>query len=153
VISDVPGGKPIPVPDTTPTGPTELVVTTEGLLEVHVPLPKDELSVLLVFWQNEVIPLINGAGAAVIFVVVLPHRFAAVITVVPPAAEPEWVTTPVTGFTVATPPLLLVQVPVGNPLLLSVVARPKHTVVLPEIIVGCAVTVTVSDAGVPQPLA
>jgi hypothetical protein len=76
---------------------------------------------------------------------------AAVIVVVPPGPLVALDTTPVTGFTVATLLLLLVHVPVGAPLLLSVVVELKHIKLEPVISVGAVDTVTVSTGAGPQP--
>ena len=84
--------------------------------------------------------------------VVLPHWFLAVIVVVPPDPLLALVTKPVTASIEATEGLLLVHVPVGTPLLLSVVVAPKHITELPVISVGAADTVTVITGAGPQPL-
>ena len=69
------------------------------------------------------------------------------IVVVPEVAP--GVTTPVPRFTVATDVLLLVHVPLGDPLSLSVIVElPVHIDTLPDIsTAGVAFTVMVIDAG------
>lgn len=65
------------------------------------------------------------------------------MTVVPPRPLLALVTTPVVELIAATPGLLLVHVPKGTPLLLSVVIALKHMTALPVISVGNVDTVTV----------
>jgi hypothetical protein len=54
-------------------------------------------------------------------------------------------------FTVATVELLLLHVPLGEPLSLNVVFNPEHKTCVPNIATGVALTVNVIDTVLPQP--
>ena len=63
------------------------------------------------------------------------------------------VTNPVTAFTTAIRGLLLLHVPLGDPLSLSCVVRPpEHNVVFPTIATGVALTENVIVTAGAQPL-
>lgn len=123
--------------------------TRAVLLLLQVPPLTPSLNGIHAFWQNEPVPEIGVGNATVSVNVLLPQTLVAVIVVVPVFTP---VTTPVTGSIVATDGLLLVHVPVGVPLLLSVVTLDWHITDTPDITVGAADTDTVYNAD-PQLLA
>ena len=129
---------PGPVPQIIPEVP--VAVATPKLPLLHVPPVTPSLNVVVPSWQKLNVPVIAVGLLTVNGVVVLLQRFAAVIVVVP-ALKLD--ITPVTASIVATLKLLLVHVPVGDPLLLNVGDNPKQIVVVPEMMVGADGTETV----------
>ena len=87
-----------------------------------------------------------GDGVTVTTIVLLQPLPREVVMVVVPADMP--VTTPVTGSTVPTAVLLLLQLPPGDEEL-SVVVRVTHTLAVPVIVPGPALTVTTAVAKQP----
>jgi len=120
------------------------------LLLLHVPLAAASLSWVVAFTHIEFVPVIIAGMAVTLTVVVdaLPQPVLYCIVALPPLTP---LTTPDDGSTVATDVLELLHVPLADASL-SEVVLPWHTVVVPFILVGIAVTLTVVDAAVPQPV-
>jgi hypothetical protein len=146
VIVDVPSLMPVakPVAAVTEAAPGLL------LLHVHPPMPPERFRVEPT--QTMLLPVYTAGKA---FTVIIPVTVSGVtplvvvyvITLVP-AAKP--VATPVTGFTVATVVLLLVQVPPATGCS-RLVLLPTHIFRVPDTTVGDGVTLTtVLAVAVPQ---
>lgn len=121
----VPGARPVTRPVVGTTG------ATDGLLLLHVPPGSEFVRIVALPWQTVVAPPIAAGCAFTVKVTDATHPAGVVyfITLVP-AATP--VTTPVIGATVATPGVMLLQVPPGVASL-SVVELPAHTDKVPVI--------------------
>ena len=117
------------------------LVTSDGAVSTCIPLPQNAVA------DGEIV---NEAGDALTLYAIVagvPQPFEYVI--VRPPADTLF-TTPVLLPTVATPVLLLLQVP-PPVALLNVEPEPLHTVVVPVIVAGLALTVTNNVAGVLHP--
>jgi hypothetical protein len=147
VIVAVPSVPDVTNPDTVPT------LATAALLLLHVPLG-DPLSLSVVVIppeHNGIFPTIATGVALTVKVTVaaVPQPSAYVIVAVPSTPV---VTNPDTGPTLATEALLLLHVPLGDPLLLSVVVDPPaHNGIFPPIVPGVTLTVNVIVTVLPQP--
>ena len=109
------------------------------LLLLHVPPAGVEFNVVVAPTHTFSVPVIAvGFGFTVTGVVTVQTPPIVLVIVDVPAIAP--VTTPVTGFIVAFPLLLLHTPPAG--VVFNVVVKPTHTFVVPVIVVGCELTVT-----------
>lgn len=143
-MTDVPGLKP----ETSAKPDAGKIVATAVLLLLHTPPDVGSLKRVVVPTHKVVAPEM-GAGALITETVVVathptPSEY---VMAALPALTPD--TTPEVLSTVATAVLALVQVPPEVPLLNGTV-EPRHTLVLPEIDVGNALTVTTLAAVQPE---
>lgn len=107
------------------------IVARLVLLVLHVPAVVAFVNVVDVPVHPELLPTMPaGEALTVIPIVAFVPQPEEKVMVTAPAETP--VTTPVAGLTVALPVLLLLQVPDGVALV-SVVFKPVHMVVAPEI--------------------
>ena len=130
-------GMPAPTPVTTPVPDT--TVANDGLLLVQVPPDGVLLRVVVVVAHTEVVPVIPVGVMLTVNGIAIPQPAADVYEMFRvPLAIPA--TTPVV-FTVPSAVLLLLQVPpvVAS---VSVVVDPAHTLLVPAIAAGVALTVT-----------
>ena len=136
------------VPAETPvTVPPPLIVAIAKLPLAHVPPPGVLPSVVWAPSHTASVPVMAvGIGFTVATTVSKQPLGAVYVMVAVPAKTP--VTTPVAPSTVATPALLLVQLPPGVAFAKAVVA-PTHNEAVPVIAAGDAMTVT--TPGVEQP--
>jgi hypothetical protein len=122
----------------------KLTVATVVLLLLHVPPAVASLNIVVSPKHTFVLPVIGAGNGFTVTVVVMkqPNVYVIVVVaaVVPPNEPP--VKNPLTGLIVAMVVFALLHIP---PALasLKVVVRPWHTIVLPVITAGSALTVTV----------
>jgi len=142
VIEDVPVATPLTVPVEEP------IVATPVLLLLHVPPDVVELSVVLLPAQMLVVPVIEAGVLFTVNVEVAIQLPILYVIVAVPAPAP--VAVPVDEPIVATPVLLLLQVP---PLteLVSVELPPTQTDIVPPIDAGELFTVITVDVKHPVP--